>query len=187
MENKTELETLRTTVRHLKDRQDILDCIMREARGRDRQDEGLIASCYWADGFDEHGPMITAALDYPKRANAGHAAYFAATSHNITNHSCEIDGDSATCESYVLGGLLSKDGQSCKLSPGRYIDRLECRNGEWRILHRRTIVDMVIEGDASWLSTPAITGFLKGTWDKADISYVRPVTVGKDGARWQED
>lgn len=187
MNDLTELDELRATVGHLKDRQDILDCIMREARGRDRQDEALTASCYWPEGFDEHGPMITSALDYPARANAGHGAFFSMTSHSITNHSCDIAGDTATCESYVVGGLLSKDGLTCKISPGRYIDQMERRNGEWRILYRRTIVDMVVEGDAGWLASPAIKGFLKGTWDRDDVSYVRPVKVGSDGARWQQD
>jgi hypothetical protein len=177
---------LAATVRYLKDRQDILDCITREARGRDRQDVALTASCYWPDGVDEHGPSITPAPDYPARANVGHALFFSATSHNITNHSCEIDGDQAVTETYVVGGLLSKDGARCILSPGRYVDHLERRNGEWRIKTRRTIVDMALEGDASWLNTPALKGFLKGTWDKEDRSYTRPVVAGDDGPRWQE-
>ncbi len=171
------------TVRLLKDRQDILDCITREARGRDRHDVALTGSSYWDDGLDQHGPNITPATAYPDRANAGHAMFFAATSHNITNHACEIDGDTAHCETYVVGGLLSKDEDTSKIAPGRYIDRLERRNGEWRILHRRCIIDMVIEGSARWLESPEIKGFLKPQWDKSDISYQRPIEVGSDGAR----
>ena len=177
-------DDLAATVRWLKDRQQIYDLIVREARGRDRHDVELTASCYWPDGFDEHGPHITPAPDYPARANAGHAMFFAATSHNITNHSCEIDGDTAHCETYVVGGLLSQDEATCKIAPGRYIDRLERRGGEWRILHRRCIVDMAIEGSAEWLTSPAIAGFLKPRWSREDISYQRPVVVGTDGKRW---
>ena len=184
MDQSVEVQELLATVRHLKDRQDILDCIMREARGRDRQDVALTGSCYWDDGVDEHGKMITPAPDYPARANAGHAAFFSATSHNITNHICQIEGDVAYCESYVVGGLLSKDGATCKISPGRYIDQMERRHGEWRIKIRRTIVDMVCEGDAGWLAEPAIAGFLKGEWNSNDPSYLRPVVAGADGARW---
>jgi hypothetical protein len=181
-----EIAKLRAVVGVLQDRQDILDCIMREARGRDRQDAELTMSCYWPDGCDEHGPVITPAPDYPARANAGHAAYFSATSHNLTNHSCEIDGDTAVCETYVLGALLSKDMTSCILSPGRYVDHMERRNGEWRIRTRRTIVDMAIEGSAEWLATPALKGFLKGLWSREDASYARPVLAGADGERWQQ-
>jgi len=181
-----EIGQLRATVRKMQDRQDILDCIVREARGRDRHDSALTASCYWPDGWDEHGPSITGASEYPERANAGHAAFFSATSHSLTNHSCELDGDDAVCETYVLGALLSKDGSRCILSPGRYIDHMQRREGEWRIKARRTIVDMALEGSAEWLATPALKGFLKGTWDAADVSYSRPVVIGADGERWQE-
>ena len=184
MDIETELSQMRRTLQHLKDRQDILDCILRECRGRDRQDTELTASCYWDDGVDEHGPIITPAPDYPERANAGHAAHFSATSHNITNHTCEIDGDVAYCESYVIGGLLSLDEQTCKIAPSRYIDQLERRNGEWRIVVRRTVIEMCVEGDASWLKSRAIAGFLKGLWTKDDPSYHRPNRLNPDDARW---
>ncbi|MFD1959918.1 nuclear transport factor 2 family protein [Novosphingobium panipatense] len=100
---------LEATVAYLKDRQDILDCIVRECRARDRQDTAQIASCWWEDGVDEHGAVVTVAPDYPERANAGHRGAFQATSHNITNHLCEIDGTVANCETYVVGGLFWKD------------------------------------------------------------------------------
>src|SRR5690554_3320557 len=98
-----ELADLRKSVQVLKDRQDILDCIVRESRARDRQDAEQIASCWWPEGVDEHGAYMHPAELYPARANAGHAANFNATSHNITNHLCELDGDTAYCESYVMG------------------------------------------------------------------------------------
>jgi len=41
-----EFEKLMSTVLHPKDRQDILDCIQRESRARDRQDLEMIASCW---------------------------------------------------------------------------------------------------------------------------------------------
>jgi hypothetical protein len=178
------VRTLRAIVGELKDRQDILDCITRECRGRDRQDVEMTLGAYWPDGVDEHGPVITPAPDYPARANAGHAAGFSATSHSLTNHHCEIEGDTASCETYVVGGLLAKDGKTCIIAPGRYLDKLERRNGEWRIVVRRTIVDMCLQGDSSWLATPALTGFLKGRWDRSDPAYQRPIVAGTPGATW---
>lgn len=191
MDIEEEVRLLRATVQHMKDRQDILDCIVREARGRDRHDEAVIRSCYWEDGADEHGPVICPADEYPARANAGHAAFFAANCHNITNHTCEIDGEVASCESYVIGGLLSLDEKTCKIAPGRYMDRLEKRpnkdgTAEWRIVVRRTIVDMVVEGDATWLESPALVGFLRGSRDESDVSYQRPVRSDGSGPHWQE-
>jgi hypothetical protein len=109
MENRDieqKLAQLTATVQHLKDRQDILDVIVRESRGRDRHDVDLIASCYWPDGADEHGPAPVAAPQYPEWANAGHARAFGMNQHNLANHTCEIDGDTAYCETYVVGTML---------------------------------------------------------------------------------
>jgi hypothetical protein len=179
-----ELTELRDTIRFLKDRQDILDTIMRECRGRDRQDEAMIASCWWPDGIDEHGPIITAAPDYPARANMGHAKFFSATMHNITTHNCEIDGDTAHAETYVVGTMLSPDKQEMKIAPGRYFDRLEKRDGEWRLLYRRCTVEMSMDGSAEWVNGPMCKGFLRSVWSKEDKSYQRPIEIGDDGERW---
>jgi hypothetical protein len=175
---------LAETVCALKDRQDILDCIMREARGRDRQDVDLIGSCWWPEGIDEHGPIITKAPDYPARANAGHAKFFAATLHHITTHNCEIDGETAHAETYVIGTMLSADRQSTKIAPGRYFDQLEKRGAEWRLLYRRCTVEMSLDGSAEWVNGPMCQGFLRSVWSGDDKSYQRPLEVGDDGERW---
>lgn len=80
--------------------------------------------------------------------------------------------------------MLSLDGQVCTMDAGRYMDQLEKREGEWRILWRRSTVETAMEGDASWLYRPAVKGFLKGTRDRADLSYHRPYEIGGKGARW---
>ena len=144
----------------------------------------MTTSCYWEDGADEHGPIVTPGPAYGERANAGHRAFFSANSHNLTNHTCEIDGDVANCETYVVGGLLSLDETTCKIALGRYIDRLERRNGEWRIKLRRSMVDMVAEGDASWLRSKEVSGFLKGVRSKEDPSYQRPIVLDPNYPRW---
>lgn len=181
-----ELEKLKATVQLLKDRQDIFDCIVRECRARDRQDIEQIAGCWWEDGVDEHGPVITKAADYPMRANAGHGANFHMTSHNITNHLCEIEGDIAFCKSYVVGGLYWLDGKTTSIAFGRYVDQLVKRNGEWRLLTRRCTIEMTADADASWVHSKFVRGFLKGLWSKEDASYERPVVAKpkEHGVRW---
>jgi hypothetical protein len=180
-----ELAALKAVVGELKDRKDIHDCIVRESRGRDRQDVDQIAGCWWEDGVDEHGPVVTFAPEYPARANAGHQG-FHMTSHNITNHLCELDGDVAYCESYVIGGLHWRDDHATSIAFGRYIDQLERRAGEWRIVTRRCTIEMTADADPGWLYSKAIEGFLKPLWSKEDPSYERPITwKPKDvGVRW---
>ena len=109
--------------------------------------------------------------------------------HHITTHTCEIDGDTAHCESYVIGTMLSPDKQSMKVAPGRYFDRLERRPGpggqpEWRLLYRRCTVEMSLDGPADWVNGPMCKGFLRSVWSREDKSYQRPIEVGSDGERW---
>ncbi len=189
-----QLAKLVATVTYLKDRQDILDCIQREARARDRQDVAQISSCWWEDGVDEHGAVVTFVPDYPARANMGHKMNFHMTAHNITNHLCEIDKDTAHCESYVMGGLhwlesstgSGSEGETTTLAFGRYLDRMEKRNGEWRILVRRCTIEASINADGSWVHSANVKGFLKALWDGNDPSYDRPFEwKPKDhGVRW---
>jgi SnoaL-like domain len=177
-------EALERKVQYLADRQDILDCITRELRGRDRQDVELTRSAFWDDALDEHGPKVANAHEYPEQQNAGHAKFFASTSHNLCNHTCEIDGDVAHCETYVVGTMLLKNLKSTICLIGRYLDRLEKRNGEWRIMLRRTTVDTSLSGDASFLQTPMVTGFPKAVWTKDDPSYQRPLDLAAPVERW---
>lgn len=178
------LESLMQTVQYLKDRQDILDCIQRECRARDRQDVEQIIGCWWPEGIDEHGPIINHLPDYAERANAGHRRFFHMTSHNITNHLCEIADDTANCESYVIGGLRWLHGKSTSIAFGRYLDRLEKRNGEWRMLVRKCTIEMTADADPDWLHSEAVKGFLKPLWGREDPSYQRPFVASTDGARW---
>ena len=186
MSIEAEFEQMKRELRQLQDRQAIRDCIVRECRGRDRQDVELIASCWWPDGIDEHGPVLNRAPDYPERANKGHQMFFRMTSHNITNHLCELDGDTAHCESYVVGGLAWLDGKTTTLAFGRYLDRLERRQGEWRLLARRCTIEMTADADSKWLYSDAIKGFLQGLWSRDDPSYERPFVAKPktEGVRW---
>ncbi len=178
------LETLEREVRACRDRQEILDCIQRECRARDRQDSAQIESCWWEDGVDEHGSVITRVPDYAARANMGHGTNFNMTSHNITNQVLEIEGDTAWCESYVIGGLFWLDGKTTTIAFGRYLDQLERRNGEWRMHTRKCTIEMSADTDGSWVYSKNVKGFLRARWDGKDPSYDRPWVASTEGLRW---
>ncbi|MFC5752912.1 nuclear transport factor 2 family protein [Actinomadura rugatobispora] len=184
-----EFEALRDDVRYLKDRAEILDCVARHARGCDRHDEELIGSAYHSDGTDEHGFTLNSGADYAAWVNPTHAATSQAHLHNITTQSCEIDGDVAHCESYSMVVLLGRDGRTAQVINGRYLDRLERRDGRWRIALRRSTVEAMFTADASVLKSPFFTeqGYLKGTRDRDDLSYRRPLLQETPPpARWSE-
>jgi len=182
-----DLAGLRRRVRLLEDRAEIYDCIARHARGHDRHDLDLLTSAYHDDGVDEHGHAVNRGPDYAAWANAQHAASSASHLHNVTTHLCEIDGDVAHAESYVMVVLLSPDATTATVMNGRYLDRLERRDGTWRIAVRRSTVDAVVTGDASMVTHPYFRrqGYPRGTRDRNDLSYWRPLSLdGPDPERW---
>lgn len=184
--NDSELMALKTDVQYLKDRSQILDCIAKHARGHDRHDCQLLTEAYHIDGVDEHGFANNPGPEYAQWANKIHAAGSLSHTHNISTHTCDIDGDTAHCESYVMVILLNPDGNSARLISGRYVDRLEKREGGWKIALRRTTVDVILAGDASILNAPIFhdQGYTKGVRDKTDISYQRPLDLGQTPERW---
>jgi ketosteroid isomerase-like protein len=174
-----ELAELQRKIDYLMDRQAILDCIASHAHGHDRHDSEVITAAYHDDGFDEHGKAINPGPKYAEWANRVHAAGSLTHLHNITTHRVEIDGDTAHAESYVLVTLLNNDGETARFINGRYLDRLEKRDGVWRIAVRRSTVEVMISGDASGLKSPLFLdqGYGHGTRDQHDLSYVRPLQI----------
>ena len=114
-----------------------------------------------------------------------HAGISETNLHNVTMHSCEIDGDVAHAESYVIGLFADKGGATSRMLAGRYIDRLERRDGKWGIVLRRATVEVAMEGQATLPNGNGMpgSGYLKGSRDRSDPSYQRPLTT-EGGERW---
>lgn len=186
MTESIDLKQLNQNVQYLMDRTAILDCISQHARAHDRFDVELLTAAYHPDGKDEHGYAINEGPDYADWANSAHQAGAELHTHNITTHTCDIDDDVAHCESYVIVMLLNKDGKTARLISGRYIDRLERRDGEWKIALRRSTVDVLLAGDASILKAPIFReqGYTKGLRNMDDVSYQRPLTLERTPQRW---
>jgi hypothetical protein len=179
------LAALEAKMQEMTDRQAIFDCIKRNSRGNDRFDAELTAGSYHDDGLHEVGQNRVPGPGYGAHANAAHGKLFDANLHNVTMHMCEVDGDVAHAESYSLGMFLDKGAETGRVLAGRYIDRLEKRDGEWRIVLRRSTVEIALEGKAT-LPTGALlpgSGYLRGNRDRSDPSYERPLSPDS-GGRW---
>lgn len=177
MTNGDELKQLQQRVQYLEDRTAILDCVMNQSRGHDRHDTELMGSVYFEDGVDEHGPTVKLGPEYGDWANNAHSMVFEDHLHNITTHTCEINGDEAHAESYVIGAMRAKGGKIVSLMGGRYLYRLERRDGVWKIALRRCTLEWMMSGDSSVMASGAVKGFIKGKWDRTDPSYARPLTI----------
>ena len=185
MSSNSRLAELERKVQYLADRQEILDCIIRNARGNDRFDAELTSSSYHQDGFPVLGPQQNPGSKVGEQAKLGYAAGCESSLHNVTMHSCDIDGDVAHAESYVIGLFLERDGLTSRITAGRYIDRLEKRDGQWKIALRRATLEIPLEGPARLPNGTGLPGsfYLRGSRNRNDPSYQRPLTAG-DGTRW---
>ena len=75
--------------------------------------------------------------------------------------------------------LLNHDGVTARVISGRDIDRLERRDERRRITIRRSTVELMFTADASLTQTelPKNQGYPRGTRDRRDLSYQRPLLL----------
>jgi hypothetical protein len=62
------------------------------------------------------------------------------TQHHLPNQTCEIDGDTAHTETYYIFSSSNLNGTR-NFGQGRYLDRLERRDGEWKIAFRHCLIE----------------------------------------------
>ena len=126
----------------LLDKQAIAELSYVYSRACDRMDRELLESVYWPDGTDDHGTFKGTAPEYVDWV-MGFLEGWVSTHHDNTNILIELDGDTACGEVHWNGFYrYDLDGETYDhLAVGRYIDRYERRDGEWRILHRTCVSD----------------------------------------------
>ena len=166
-------------LQELLDRQDILDCIHRYCRGVDRFDRELLLSVYHPDAIDDHGMFVGGPEAFVDWAFAYHSQYQHCTHHIVTNHICELKGDTAHTETYWMFSGINKEGPP-ELHFGRYVDRFEKRAGKWAIAARACLIEWGgrledINVPTEVLAAYAATG--TASRDRQDMSYRRPLTV----------
>jgi hypothetical protein len=141
----------------LRAKEQIRDAMARYARGIDRRDEDLVRSAYHPDSIDNHGFGLSAGgwdiAALVRRDGRGFPDEWKHTTHFLGQHLIEVDGDAARSEVYFLAYTRAEDPDGVdwdQLSAGRYLDRWERRDGEFKIAARTVVYD--------WLRTdPART------------------------------
>lgn len=121
-------------------KQAITEVLYRYCHAVDRIDPELAAQVWHEDGLAHYDGIFegTAAgfFDFVFEAHS----HCDATSHQLTNILIEVDGDSAVSQSYVTACLRTAGLD--RIVRGRYLDRLSCRAGKWRIDERRYVNDI---------------------------------------------
>ena len=132
------IRTLTQIKDELADREAIRDCLYRYARAIDRSDADLLRTVYWPDAIDDHVLYIGNAYEFidwcvPLLAQVEHSQ------HMLGNVQIDLDGDTARVETYYHAYERRRRASSEPYEMfvgGRYLDKFERRQGEWRILHR---------------------------------------------------
>lgn len=128
----------------LADREAIRDCIYRYCRGIDRIDMEMLLSAYWPDAIDEHGNFSTRSAEEFATQAVRILSTMIRTTHVVHNVLIDIRGDQAQVETYVQAFHIRQrqDGSLYDhMSSSRFLDHMECREGEWRIHHRVVVRD----------------------------------------------
>lgn len=160
---------------NLLEKEAIRDAALRYTRGIDRHDSALLLSAYHPDAIDDHGDYIGSPQGFVDYANSVHAQNWVGHHHYITNQFIERDGDTAHSEIYFMAVLKRPDGV-CDMVGGRYLDRLEKRDGVWAVADRMCLVEWnVVTSPGPDEFDPSL--FMQGRWDRKDPSYTRPLRV----------
>jgi hypothetical protein len=140
-------------------RRDIKKALMRYMRGQDRLDPALHRSAFHDDAFVDCGIMSGDPDAFVEFAQ-GFLADLQGSQHIIGQIDLNVHGDIASGEVYFVAWHRITDSGEPKdlLVAGRYVDEYARRNGEWRILKRREIIDWTRSDRTSddFLSSPGL-------------------------------
>jgi hypothetical protein len=173
-------------VNDLLSKQEITETLYKIARGTDRGDVELFASCFHENGEDYHG-----LANGPVRNILGVLARskLLLTQHAVSNVLIDLDGDGARVESCFSSFHQSRDehGQLWDESiRGRYLDRFERRaDRRWKVARRVVLWDWskVEPSGDSWFDhvrrRPGVEDrFIFGRRDRSDMVYTHAFPEG---------
>jgi hypothetical protein len=175
-------------------RRDIQQVLVRYCTALDRADLAMMETVYWPDGIDIHGIFSGEAAEFVPFIVDGIKRWFEVAVHAISNVSINVGGDQAASEAYLYSvcivpqeqaqdifgdSYLARHGAGA-LDPGRhlfqmggrYLDRFERRNGEWRIIQRQVVLDW----NDNWPSTDLPKQIFaapsrRAEWGRGDAFY----------------
>lgn len=154
------------TIQEVMDRSAIDRLLALYCRGLDRADEATLRAIYHEDAVEDRGAGLFVGkahdwIDWAMRIMPA----FSLTQHCVFNGLVDIDGDAAHGETYfqayhrfgsrkpadtaaalashlpVPDDISWPDGETELVLAGRYLDRFERRQGEWKIAYRKMICD----------------------------------------------
>lgn len=157
----------------LLDKDAVVDCNARYARGLDRLDLDLYRSAFHDDALDCRGGQ-------PKTPEEFLEAFLPVqptrkvTQHLLTTQSIELDGDTAHGETYYVAAVQHEGDADVALHGGRYVDRFERRDGVWRMSVKVVIPEWHVLAPAA-VGSAVLARARFGSRSADDPSYERPL------------
>jgi hypothetical protein len=156
------------------DKEEIREILYRYCRACDRADRALLESCYHPGAIEDHGAFFGEAAAFAANLVGNASRLYRRMGHMVSTINIELDGDVAYSEAYVCaGGPLvapaDDGGTQVRVIHGRYIDRFERRDGEWRIAQRIVVKDWT---DIRTVHDP-VEDYALSQYGLADPAYTR--------------
>ena len=171
------------------DKMAIMDVVYKYCRAIDRLDRELLESVFHEDSIHHHGEYKGPSKQFCDFA-FDILSTMEHTQHLVGNILIEVKDNIAWSESYWQayhrmakgksfegqGGFIADHNPEIDedvFVSGRYIDKLEKRNGEWKIIKRQGVHDWVRfepASDKGWREGP---GPAPGRGDRSDPAYER--------------
>ncbi len=160
-------------LQELIDHHDITQTLKEYCHGCDRCDEQRMGSVYLEDSFDDHGNFKAPGPQFATLMTAEILATTSSLFHLLGQSLIKVSGDEAGAETYffAVSRDTRQDGQEmCNQLGGRFVDKLQRRDGLWRIKHRVVVRDWGISLpiDADWTAS---AGLMNGQRSGADPSF----------------
>ena len=179
------------TIEELCDREAIRDVIYRYCHAIDRRDPEMLRTIYWPEAVDDHAFINTGVEEFVTIAMDMQATCVA-TQHRVGNILIHLEKETARVETYVNTYLRvegpstphwrtkpepipeSEKGKFAEFFTGsRYLDRMEKREGIWRVSSRKLVQDWYRIAEAqSWSNYPYAGELCLGTGDRTDPGFL---------------
>jgi hypothetical protein len=138
------------SLQELSDREAIRQVLSTYTRAINRKDKDLLASIFHIDGEDDHGTFRGTAADFPSWAIDYMDRLFEFTAQCTGSVVIDLQGDRAETESFAsvvhVIKAVDDEGRQFDVLFCRYLDTLEKRDGQWKILKRELAMDWRFRG-----------------------------------------
>ena len=123
------------------DRLAIAEILALHSRGIDRASVEDLRAAYWPDAEVDYGGFKGLAHEFAAMVGSALDASYELTQHAVSNSLMALSGDDARVESCVTAYHLLHGAAEEMVFSGRYLDRLQRRDGRWKLLHRQVVID----------------------------------------------